>query len=239
MSRLRLPVLILATVATSWAVCQAADELTTTTPVSKPDDWWQRRHQKINDRANQGDVDLIFIGDSITQGWEGDSGKDIWEKFYGKRRAMNAGISGDRTQHVLWRLDHGNIEGIKPKLAVVMIGTNNSGDDSPEDIAAGITAIVQKLREKLPATRILLVGVFPRGENGNDRQRKVNVATNEIIKSLDDGKSVYYLDISDKFLDGNGTLPRQVMPDLLHPNKRGYEVWAEAIEPKVAELLGT
>jgi beta-glucosidase len=119
-----------------------------------------------------------------------------------------------------------------------MIGTNNSGSDSAEDIAAGITAIIQKLREKLPATRILLVGVFPRGENGNDANRKVNVATNEIIKSLDDGKSVYYLDISDKFLDGNGTLPRQTMPDLLHPNKRGYEIWAEAIEPKVAELLG-
>lgn len=216
----------------------AADELATTTPVSKADEWWQRRNEKINERAKQGDVDLIFIGDSITQGWEGEPGKDVWQKFYGSRKAMNAGISGDRTQHVLWRLDHGNVDGIKPKLAVVMIGTNNSGGDSPQDIAAGITAIVEELREELPETKILLLGIFPRGETPEDRQRKVNKATNEIVKSLDDGKRVYYLDISKEFLDDNGKLSQQIMPDLLHLSKRGYEIWAEAIEPKVAELLG-
>jgi lysophospholipase L1-like esterase len=230
--------LLFAAAATCCTLCFAADELATTTPVAKPDDWWQLRQQKINDRASQGDVDLIFIGDSITHGWEGDRGKEVWQKFYGKRKAMNAGIGGDRTQHVLWRLAHGNIDGIKPKLAVVMIGTNNSGNDTPDDIAAGITAIVEKLREKLPDTKILLLGIFPRGEDNDDKNRKVNVATNEIIKGLDDGKSVCYLDISDKFLAADGTLPREVMPDLLHPNQRGYEIWAEAIEPKVAELLG-
>lgn len=220
--------------------CQlaAALELETTTPVSKPNEFWQRRHTKINERAKQGDVDLLFIGDSITQGWEGDPGRDIWEKFYGSRKAMNAGISGDRTQHVLWRLENGNIDGIKPKLAVVMIGTNNSGSDSPQDIAAGITAIVQKLREKLPETKVLLLGIFPRGETREDSKRKINQATNEIIKSLDDGKSVYYLDISDEFLDDDRKLSRQIMPDLLHLSKRGYDIWAESIEPKVAELLG-
>lgn len=223
---------------TSFTLCQAADELATTTPVSKLDDWWQQRHQKINDRAKQGDVDLIFIGDSITQGWESDPGKDVWQKFYGSRKAMNAGIGGDRTQHVLWRLEHGNIDGIKPKLAVVMIGTNNSGADSPQDIAAGITAIVEKLREKLPGTKILLLGVFPRGPNGEDEKRQVNVATNNIIKSLDDGKKVFYLDISDEFLGDDGKLSKQIMPDLLHLSTRGYEIWAEAIEPKVSELLG-
>lgn len=223
------------------SLCQpawAAEELATTTPVSKPNESWQRRHEKINQRAKQGDVDLIFIGDSITQGWEGDPGKDVWQKFYRSRKAMNAGISGDRTQHVLWRLENGNIDGIKPKLAVVMIGTNNSGSDSPQDIAAGITAIVEKLRDKLPETKVLLLGIFPRGENGDDRQRKVTKATNDIIKSLDDGKAVYYLDIADDFLDDDGTLSRQVMPDLLHLSKRGYVIWAEAIEPKVAELMG-
>lgn len=222
----------------SWCpLCPAADELATTTPVAKADEWWQRRNEKIDERAKQGDVDLIFIGDSITQGWEGDPGKNIWEKFYGSRKAMNAGISGDRTQHVLWRLDHGNVEGIKPKLAVVMIGTNNSGSDSPQDIAAGITAIIAKLREKLPETKVLLLGVFPRGAKPDDPQRKVNTATNEIIKTLDNGKSVIYLDISKEFLDDDGTLSKQVMPDLLHLSKRGYEIWAESIEPKVAELM--
>jgi len=224
--------------AASVAIGRAAEELATTTPVSKSDDFWQRRFEKINDRANQGDVDLIFIGDSITEGWEGEPGKDIWQKFYGSRKAMNAGIGGDRTQHVLWRLDNGNIDGIKPKLAVVMIGTNNSGGDSPDDIAAGITSIVEKLRSKLPATKILLLGIFPRGENNDDAKRQVNLATNKIIKGLGDGKSVFYLDISDKFLQGDGTLPREIMPDLLHLSKQGYEIWAESIEPKVSELLG-
>lgn len=216
----------------------AAEELATTTPVPRPDQFWQSRQQKINDRAKQGDVELLFIGDSITQGWEGPPGKDVWQKFYGTRKAMNAGISGDRTQHVLWRLENGNIDGIKPKLAVVMIGTNNSGTDSPDDIAAGITAIVRKLREELPATKVLLLGIFPRGATPADSQRKVNQATNEIIKSLDDGKSVYFLDISAEFLDDDGKLSKQIMPDLLHLNTRGYEIWAESIEPKVAELLG-
>lgn len=216
----------------------AADELTTTTSAPKKDEWWQRRHEKINARAKQGEVDLIFIGDSITQGWEGDRGQPIWEKFYGKRKAMNAGISGDRTQHVLWRLENGNIDGITPKLAVVMIGTNNSGTDSPDDVAAGITAIVEKLREKLPETKVLLLGIFPRGPDADDAKRQSNIATNKIVQSLDDGKSVYYLDISDEFLADDGTLSREIMPDLLHLNAQGYEIWAEAIEPTVAKLLG-
>ncbi|HEV3338775.1 MAG TPA: platelet-activating factor acetylhydrolase IB subunit [Pirellulales bacterium] len=215
-----------------------ADDELATTPVSRPDDWWQQRHQKINDRARQGDVDLLFVGDSITQGWEGDTGREIWEKFYGARKAMNAGIGGDRTQHVLWRLDNGNVDGVKPKLAVLMIGTNNSGTDEPDDVAAGITAIVEKLRSKLPDTKILLLGIFPRGENNEDSKRKSNVAANKIIESLDDGKSVFYLDISEKFLGEDGTLEREIMPDLLHLSKQGYEIWAESIEPKVAELLG-
>lgn len=239
MFRPRLTSLILALFcAAAASIAYAADELATTTPTSKADDWWQRRHQKINDRAKQGDVDLLFIGDSITQGWEGEPGKGVWEKFYGPRKAMNAGIGGDRTQHVLWRLDNGNLDGIEPKLAVLMIGTNNSGSDTPDDIAAGITAIVEKLRAKLPATKILLLGIFPRGENDKNPKRQVNIATNKIIQGLDDGKSVFYLDISEKFLGDDGVLSDKIMPDLLHLSTPGYEIWAESIEPKVAELLG-
>ncbi|HWB09059.1 MAG TPA: platelet-activating factor acetylhydrolase IB subunit [Pirellulales bacterium] len=230
--------LLAALVLTIHAASFAADELVTTTPVSRPDDWWQQRQQKINERAKQGDVSLLFIGDSITEGWGTDTGQEVWEKFYGSRKAMNAGIGGDRTQHVLWRLDNGNVENIKPKLAVVMIGTNNSGSDTPDDIAAGITAIVEKLRSKLPETKILLLGIFPRGENDDDEKRKVNVAVNKIIQSLDDGKAVFYLDLSDKFLNQDGTLEREIMPDLLHLSQQGYEIWAESIEPKVSELLG-
>jgi len=195
------------------------------------------RHQRFNERVKQGNVDLIFIGDSITQGWEG-PGKDVWEQFYGKRNAVNLGISGDRTQHVLWRLDNGNINGISPKLAVVMIGTNNSGDNSPEEIADGITAIVHKLRAKLPNTKVLILGIFPRGADPSDARRKVNEKTNEIVKKLADNKTVFYQDLSEAFLEDDGTLSRMIMPDLLHLSKQGYTIWAETIEPNVKKLMG-
>ncbi len=196
-----------------------------------------QRHESFNERVKQGNVDLIFIGDSITAGWER-AGKPVWDEFYAKRNAVNLGIGGDRTQHVLWRLDHGNIDGIKPKLAVLMIGTNNSGTNSSEQIAAGVTAIVEMLRAKLPETKVLILAIFPRGENNDDPKRKVNVGANAIIQKLADGKMIHYLDIGPKFLAADGGLSREVMPDLLHLNEKSYRTWAESIEPKVKELMG-
>ncbi|MCL6508609.1 MAG: hypothetical protein K6T59_16475 [Bryobacteraceae bacterium] len=198
---------------------------------------WMRRHESFNERVKQGRVDLIFIGDSITQGWEG-AGKNVWAEFYGHRNAVNLGIGGDRTQHVLWRLDHGNIDGISPKLAVLMIGTNNSGSNTPEQIAEGVKAIVEKLRAKLPTTKILVLAIFPRGETKDDPRRKVNEAANALIQKLADNEWVFYLDIGPKFLAPDGTLSREVMPDLLHLNEKSYRIWAEAIEPMVKRLMG-
>lgn len=228
----------------AWAAAQAvapppqpaAGSQATVTPVPR-DAKWMQRHEQINARAVPGEVDLVFIGDSITQGWEG-AGKAAWQKFYGPRKAMNAGIGGDRTQHVLWRLDNGNIEGITPKVAVVMIGTNNAKSDAPADTAAGIEAIVKKLRDKLPQTKILLLAVFPRGATPDDALRKKNTAVNETVAKLDDGERVFFLDIGPKFLTADGTLEKVIMPDLLHLSPRGYEIWAESIEPKLVELLG-
>jgi len=198
---------------------------------------WMKRHDSFNERVKKGNVDLVFIGDSITQGWEG-AGKAAWAEKYGKRNAVNLGIGGDRTQHVLWRLDNGNIEGIKPKLAVIMIGTNNSGTNTSEQIADGITAIVKKLREKLPETKILLLGIFPRGVDDTDAKRKVNKGANEIAAKLADGKMVEYLDIGPKFLDDKGGLSKDVMPDLLHLNPASYQTWADSIEAHVARMMG-
>jgi lysophospholipase L1-like esterase len=207
------------------------------------------RHEEFNKRVKQGNVDLIFIGDSITQGWEG-AGKNVWNEFYGKRNAVNLGIGGDRTQHVLWRLDHGNIDGINPKLAVLMIGTNNSGSNTSQQIAEGVKLIVEKLRAKLPNTKVLVLGIFPRADNfdaaknktekgtPDDAKRKVNEGANEIIKKLADNKMVFYMDIGPKFLQPDGTLSREIMPDLLHLNEKSYRIWAESIEPKVKELMG-
>jgi lysophospholipase L1-like esterase len=208
-----------------------------TKPVPRKDQWWQDRHKSMNERVKKGNVDLLMIGDSITHGWEG-GGKEVWKKYYEKRNAVNLGIGGDQTQHVLWRLDHGNIDGIQPKLAVLMIGTNNVGCGDPEEIAAGVKAIVEKLRTKLPATKVLVLAIFPRGADLKDRGRIVNSGANKIIAKLADDKDIFYLDIGQKFLDDDGKLPKSIMPDLLHPNAKGYEIWAEAIEPKVKELMG-
>jgi beta-glucosidase len=178
-----------------------------------------------------------MIGDSITQGWEAKGAREVWEKYYGNRHAVNLGIGGDQTQHVLWRLEHGNLDGIHPKLAVLMIGTNNSGSNTPEQIAAGVRAIVEKLRSSLPATKVLVLAIFPRGPNPEFPSRKVNEAANERIAKLADGKNVFYLDIGKKFLKEDGTLTKDIMPDFLHPNPRGYEIWASSIEPTVARLM--
>ena len=198
---------------------------------------WMKRHESFNQRVAKGKVDLVPIGHSITHGWEG-NGKSVWEKFYGKRNAVNLGIGGDRTQHVIWRLDNGNVKGISPKAAVVMIGTNNSGNNSPEEIADGLAAITKQLRKKLPKTKVLLLGIFPRGTNKDDGRRQVNEKANAIYKKLDDGKDVHYLDIGDKFLESDGTLTRKIMPDLLHLSVEGYTIWAESIEPTLKKLMG-
>jgi lysophospholipase L1-like esterase len=199
---------------------------------------WMDRHNSFNERVKKGDVDLLLIGDSITQGWEG-AGKDAWAKHYAPRKAVNLGIGGDRTQHVLWRLENGNIDGIKPKLAVLMIGTNNSNgaDNTAEEIAAGIEAIVKKLRSDLPDTKVLILAIFPRGEKPNP-QREKNAKASEIAAKLADDKMVYFLDIGPKFLTADGTLTREIMPDFLHLTPQGYTIWAESIEPTVAQLMG-
>ena len=205
-------------------------------PVPK-DANWLKRHESFNERVKKGNVDLLLIGDSITHGWES-SGKPVWEKYYTPRNAVNLGIGGDRTQHVLWRLDNGNVEGISPKAAVLMIGTNNSGTNTPAQIAEGVEAVVKKLRTKLPKTKILVLAIFPRGPDANDAKRKVNIEANRIIAKLADGEMVHFLDIGDKFLNEDGTLSKEVMPDLLHLNEKSYTTWAQATEPKLKELMG-
>ncbi|HOB76366.1 MAG TPA: platelet-activating factor acetylhydrolase IB subunit [Phycisphaerae bacterium] len=217
---------------------KAAGENTAIVPVSRPEEWWNKRHESMNERVRQGNVDLIFIGDSITHGWEG-AGKEVWAERYAKRNAVNLGISGDRTQHVLWRLDHGNIDGIQPKVAVVMIGTNNSNkeDHTVAQIAEGVTAIVKKLREKLPETKILLLGIFPRGAEPNNQRGKI-LQVNQILNKLADGRHVWFIDFGYKFVDAKGNIPKDIMPDYLHLTKEGYQIWADSIEGKLAELMG-
>ncbi len=195
-----------------------------------------RHNQKVA-LAEKGDIDLLMIGDSITHGWEG-SGKKVWDHYYGDRKALNLGFSGDQTQHVLWRLDNGEVKDLDPKLAVIMIGTNNASRYTSEEIAAGVKAIVENLQEKFPKMKIVVLSIFPRGVDDNDARRKTNMGANKLIDKFADGKKVFVLSINDKFLDDKRILQRTVMPDLLHPKEPGYKIWAAAVEPTVSKLLG-
>jgi lysophospholipase L1-like esterase len=202
--------------------------------------WWMPRHtQKLADMKKQGRVDLLMIGDSITHGWEG-HGKSTWQQYYTHRHAFNIGFSGDRTENVVWRIQNGAVENIAPKLAVIMIGTNNTGHrlDDPKHTAAGITLIVTELKKRLPKTKVLLLAIFPRSKDTKDKMRQINDATNKIVSSFADNKNVFYLDINTTFLDKDGILTREIMPDLLHPRAKGYAMWAKAMEPTIAKLLG-
>jgi lysophospholipase L1-like esterase len=192
-------------------------------------------HEEYVDRAKKGNVDVLFLGDSITNGWR--SQKDIWEKHFGRYNPANFGIGGDRTQHVLWRIENGELEGIKPKVAVLMIGTNNVAHDKPDRIAAGVTKIVETIKSKLPSTKVLLLAVFPRGQETAHEARAKIKQINEAIARLDDGgKTVRYLDIGDKFLQPDGTISKDIMPDYLHLSKQGYEIWANALDAPLAEM---
>ena len=199
---------------------------------------WKNRHESFNQRVAKGNVDLIFIGDSITHGWEG-KGKAIWEKYYIKRNAVNLGIGGDRTQHVLWRLDNGNIKNINPKVAVVMIGTNNSGNgrNSAEEMIDGVTAVIEKLRTKLPKTEILLLDIFPRGQRINAQRGKI-LQVNQVLSRLDSRPHVTFLRIGQNFVSPNGSIAKDIMPDFLHLTPNGYEIWAKSIESTLARLMG-
>ena len=202
--------------------------------------WWMPRHEeKLAARKEMEKVDLLFVGDSITHGWE-KGGKSVFDKYYADRNVLNIGFSGDRTEHVLWRIHHGAIDDINPKLAVVMIGTNNTGHrmDPADETALGIQFILGELKNRLPNTKVLLLAVFPRDKTATGKHRMRNDEINERIKKFADDKSVFFLDIADKFLDENGELPKSIMPDMLHPNAKGYKIWADAMEPMIEKLMG-
>jgi lysophospholipase L1-like esterase len=206
--------------------------------------------KSFNAISKQGEAQLVFLGDSITHGWEG-KGKAIWTKEWAPLKAANFGIGGDRTEHVLWRLENGNFDGLKPKAIVLMIGTNNTGHQgrpqkelngavyecTAEQTAEGIKAILGQLQQKCPNAKILVLGIFPRGADKNDKFRQQNEATNAIVKGFADGQKVFFLDVGAKFLEPDGTLSKTIMPDLLHPNEKGYQIWSDAIKADVLALL--
>jgi lysophospholipase L1-like esterase len=211
------------------------------TPVSKAGGW-MKRHDGFVEEAKKGGFEVLFTGDSITDAWRNNPARKIWDASIAPLKAANFGISGDRTQHVLWRLQNGEFEGLTlPKVVVLMIGTNNIGQKDPETAAsaiAGIQAIVKEIHKKSEKTKVLLLGVFPRAEKASDPLRATIMEINAAAAKLDDGgKTVKFLDIGEKFLEPDGTLTKAIAPDFLHLSEKGYQIWADAIKEPLAELL--
>ncbi|WP_419808809.1 GDSL-type esterase/lipase family protein [Sphingomonas sp.] len=183
-----------------------------------------------------GGTDLVFVGDSITDWWRNDPQRAIFDRYFGRYRPYNIGIAGDETQHVLWRIEHGELDRIRPKLVVLMIGTNNLANAnrmSPAETADGVAGVVEAIRRKLPRSKILLLGIFPRAARPEDPLRLAVSDTNARIARLGDERTVFYRDIGAKLLGSDGTLSTEIMPDGLHPNARGYQIWADAISADV------
>lgn len=208
-------------------------------PVASDFGWWQSDVQEINARAATSNPQMLFLGDSITANWTNSPGAVVWNQVYGSRNALQAGIFGDETQGVLWRLEHSALANLQPKAVVLMIGTNNLTEgDSPADVAQGIQAVVGKLREIYPNAQILLMGILPRGATADDPMRQAAAATNQLIGGLADGQHVQYFDIGPALLNADGTFrPGVMLPGLIHINTIGYQFWAAAIESAVKSAL--
>lgn len=205
-------------------------------------------HEKFLARAKSGPIGVLFLGDSITEGWN--KAPHIWEHYFGKYQPANFGIGGDQTQHVIWRIDNGELDGIDPKVVVLMIGTNNSGANTGEQIADAIKTIIDRIHAKLPKTKVLLLAIIPRDARRNpdglitqaaidDAAKRVaaNDRANALIAKFDNGDSIRFLNTNAIFLGRDGRIPWQIMPDQLHPTAAGYQLWAEALEKPLAEMM--
>jgi lysophospholipase L1-like esterase len=210
---------------------------TTLVPVSKGEGWEAQFHRKFVKRAHEEKIDLLFIGDSITQYWTDPArGLPVWETEFRDIKAANFGINGDRIQHVLWRLINGEGSGFSPGIVILLVGTNNTTPrNSTKEIMEGLTAVLRQLETGFPEAKILLLGILPRGK-ANDPKRAQIAEINRRLSDLADGKRVRFLDIGARFLDENGEIPVEIMPDGLHPSLKGYEIFADAIRQPLRDL---
>jgi beta-glucosidase len=211
--------------------------------------WWFDRHaekiaeiEKSNNPKDERKIELLMVGDSITNNFDKKGpGEPVWKKYFTPLNALNLGFGGDRTNHVLWRLEH--LPKIKPAplAASLMIGTNNIcwGSDKPKQAAEGIQKITRKLNAMYPKMKILVLGVFPRREQLDHPHRKQIIELNSYLPDLlKDIPNVSFMDIGSEFLDEKGFLSREMMPDTTHPSEKAHEIWAQAITPKLKEMMG-
>jgi lysophospholipase L1-like esterase len=239
-----------ATQPTTFAAPRAADQPSIKFDrYGRPNPTFVKMHQSFLERAKAGPIGILFLGDSITQGWT--HAPQIWKDHYGKYNPANFGIGGDHTEHVLWRIDNGELDGISPRVVVLLIGTNNFRQNSADEIAAADRKIVAEIHQKLPQTKVLVIGIFPRGADPtatNDHRngdahgsvpavRAMIKQINNQLAALDDGKTTRYLDVGPKFLNAKGEIPPELMKDALHPTESGYRIWADAMQPLLDEMM--
>jgi lysophospholipase L1-like esterase len=219
-------------------------------PIEKKDPTGKflKMHAAFLERGKAGPIGVLMLGDSITEGWT--KAPHVYDRYYGKLEPANFGIGGDQTQHVVWRIENGELDGIHPKVVVLMLGTNNSASHTGAEIAAADKKIIEMIRAKVPETKVLLLAIFPRGARKDakgviteasiadaaKRMAVINAANAELAK-LDDGKNVRFLDIGAVFLGQDGKIPFTIMPDQLHPTAAGYQLWAEAMQKLLAEMM--
>ena len=205
-------------------------------PANQPSPRDDARHKGFVEIAQKGDIDLLFVGDSITDWWAR-GGLEVWNANFAALNPANFGIAGDTTQGVLWRMQNGELEGFKARLIVHMLGTNNINRNPVDEIVDGNRLILEEFRKRQPQAKVLLLGVFPRGAAADNPFRATIKEMNAKLAALADNKQVFFKDIGDKFLTSDGALPADVMPDGLHPNAKGYQIWADAIRDDVKRLM--
>ena len=218
----------------------------TLVPCTQDRDWpvydWAQRHAAVTARTRMNKAQLVFVGDSITQMFGGEPhdrsqpGKEVWDNYYGRRNAANLGFGYDYVENTLWRLRNGELDGAAAKVVVVHIGTNNVSKNSVDEIVLGIQVILDEIRRRQPQAKIVLMGILPRGPRPDATREKLT-AINQRLSERDGKDGIAFLDITRKYLQPDGSLPRELMGDFLHPTAKGYEIWAAALEPLLKPLL--
>jgi beta-glucosidase len=225
-----------ATSSDPWAVPGAADP---SVPAERKDPIAHELHEVFVQRGEDAPIGLLFIGDSITALWRATWAQEIWTNNFVKYEPANFGIGSDATQHVLWRITHGELDGISPKVVVLLLGTNNIKKNSPKAIAEADAKIVKIIRDKLPKTKVLLLGLFPRAHKTDLPELKVPErvkAVNALLAKLDDGVNVRYLDLGDK-LAPDGKVTPEIYQDGVHLTAKGLQIWAQAMTPLLQEMM--
>jgi beta-glucosidase len=217
-------------------------------PKEKSSDWWQKRHQKKLEevKGEKRNAQIVFIGNSITHNLEKPGSKEIWEKYFGKYNPLNLGFGADRTENVLWRItEGGELKGLHPKLAVILIGTNNTDAEhypttnSGAEVAQGIIKICHEVQKQLPETKVLILAIFPFGKNPENKRRANNSEASRLAAKIANGKTIFYTDLTANFINPDGTIDTVIMPDYLHPSVAGNWIWAKNLYPVVEQIMKT